>query len=211
MDPSGALPRRLTQDALSALRRRRTGVGRAVRRPLQAREGRRQRTDVSDSASGTDDSDDEDDGSGGDDITCMEIMTCCWGPRCCVSMCMLLITLVGWSAAITYGIVKQPSYDQIVTPMRVARQRYFNKMPENAEEGFILFDRNADGLIGVDDLIKVAKVTTGETVPISELHAYIAKGDVDGDGFLDEAEYLAMLQQQRVEKGGSGAPPAGHG
>ena len=104
MGPSGALPRRLTQDALSALRRRRTGVGRAVRRPLQAREGRRQRTDVSDSASGTDDSDDEDDGSGGDDITCMEIMTCCWGPRCCVSMCMLLITLVGWSAAITYGL-----------------------------------------------------------------------------------------------------------
>ena len=120
---------------------------------------------------------------------------------------MLLLALMGWSAAVTYGILKQPSYEELVTPWRVARQRWTHKTPTGADDGFILFDRNADGHIGIDDVAKVAKLTTGEDLPHEELLKYIRRGDLDGDGFLDEAEYLQMLQREREQKakGGRGA------
>ena len=107
-----------------------------------------------------DESDDDDDDD--DDVTCFEVFCCCWGPRCCVGSCMLIMTLMGWSAAITYGIFRQPSYDDLVVPIRLAKQRWFNAKPTNAEDGFILFDRNADGKISVADMATVARITTGE-------------------------------------------------
>ena len=208
--------RRLTPAALASLRQRRTGAGRAVRRPLQPTEIQLNRMrggvgseDEDEEDDGEEDDDDDDDDED-DDVTCWELLTCCWGPRCCVGSCMICIGLIIFSAAVTYGIVRQPSYEQVVTPMRVARQRWFSKTPQNAEEGFILFDRNADGLIGIDDLKQVAKLTTGETVPVSDLQAYIARGDLDGDGFLDEDEYQQMLQAERAAKGkgGGSSPPS---
>ena len=92
----------------------------------------------------------------------------------------------------------------MVTPIRVARQRWLSKTPHNAEEGFILFDRNADGRIGVDDMAAVARITTGENPTHEQLVAYIARGDLDGDGALDESEYQQMLQSERAQGKGKG-------
>jgi hypothetical protein len=191
-----AFPRRLTADTLSSLRRRRTGAGRAVRKPLRSH--RREGDDGSDAASSDDDDGSDDDDL--DDVTCFEVFCCCWGPRCCVGSCMFIMTLMGWSAAITYGILKQPTYESVVTPIRVARQRWFTKTPTTAEDGFTLFDRNADGRITVQDMAAVARITTGEYPTHEQLAAYIAKGDMDGDGALDEQEYLQLLHRERAEK-----------
>ena len=117
---------------------------------------------------------------------------------------MFICSLMLWSAAITYGILRQPSYEDIVTPIRVARQRWLSKTPHSAEEGFILFDRNADGKIGVDDMAVVARITTGEDPTREMLQAYIARGDLDGDGALDEDEYMQMLHRERAEGKGKG-------
>ena len=194
-------PRRLTTESLAALRRRRTGAARGVRRPL--RQERRRRGDESESGSeyGSDE-DDEPEGSLCDEICC------CWGPRCVVAFCMLAATLAGWSAAITYGILRQPTYEHVVRPVRVARQHYLSKYwygaPKDAEEGFILFDRDANGLIDVEDMRSVAFITTGERPSEEQLRAYIAKGDRDGDGKLDPDEYLSLLHSERAQKGGGG-------
>lgn len=193
----GQFPRKLTTATLNTLRLRRTGAGRAVRRPLR-RQGR-QDGDGSD-----DDEDDSDSDTDDDDITCGEVLCCCWGPRCCVAGCMLITALMGWSAAITYGIARAPTYEQLAMPIRVARQKWLSKTPQNAEEGFILFDRNADGLIGVDDMAQVARITTGEDPTHQELVDYIARGDLDGDGALNEAEYTALLHRERAEGRPSG-------
>jgi len=93
----------------------------------------------------------------------------------------------------------------MVTPVRVARQRWLGKTPKNAEEGFVLFDRNADGKITVGDMREVARITTGENPTTEQLQAYIAKGDQDGDGMLDEAEYTSLLFRERAAKGQTGS------
>lgn len=201
-----AYPRRLTAETLGALRRRRTGSGSTVRKPLRPEHRREEGVDGVDSnaSSGDDDSDDED-----DDLSCFDVFCCCWGPRCCVSSCMLIVTLMGWSAAITYGILKQPTYESVVTPIRVAKQRWLTRTPKNAEEGFTLFDRNADGRISVQDMAIVARMTTGEDPTHEQLAAYIAKGDTDGDGTLDEEEYLQLLYRERAEKAAEKAAKEG--
>ena len=131
-----------------------------------------------------------------------------------MSSCMLIFALMAWSAAITYGILHQPSYEQVVTPIRVARQKWLGKPPKNAEEGFVLFDRNADGRITVSDMATVAKITTGEDPTHEQLAAYIARGDSNGDGALDEEEYKQLLFRERAEKAngkGNGGSSLGEG
>ena len=189
---ASAFPRRLTVDTLTALRRRRTGPARGLRRPLRQQQCREGDDDDDD-----DDYDDDDDG----DASLFSIL-CCWcvGPRCMVAACMLATTMALWNAAHRYGIVHQPSYEQLVTPIRVARQRWTHKTPTGADDGFILFDRNADGLIDAADMRIVAKLTTGEHPTEEQLRAYIAKGDANGDGALDELEYLGLLAAERAEK-----------
>ena len=196
---SSGYRRRLTSDTLTNLRRRRTGPGRALIQPPRRSAAPGSRDDDDD-----DDDDDSSDGdsddSDGDDISCFDIICCCWGPRCCVAVCMLTMSFGTWSAAITYGILRQPSYEQIVTPIRMARQRWLGKTPHTTEEGFSLFDRNADGRISVADMAIVARITTGENPTHEDLVKYIAKGDLDGDGELDEQEYVQLVHRERASR-----------
>ena len=103
------------------------------------------------------------------------------------------------SFAITYGVIKAKSYEELVTPIRIAKQRWINKKPTSADDGFILFDRDADGIIDQRDLKVVAKLTTGETPPDDALQAYIRRGDLDGDLALNETEYLLLLAAKGEE------------
>ena len=93
-----AFPRRLTPAALNTLRQRRTGVGRGVQRPLQ----RRHRAN----GYATDESGSDDDDGEEEEESIASIICCCWGPRCCVATFMLVVALIIWSAAISYGILK---------------------------------------------------------------------------------------------------------
>ena len=122
---------------------------------------------------------------------------------------MLITALLIWSSAITYGVLKQPTYEQLAMPIRVARQRWLSKTPHSAEDGFMLFDRNADGYIGIGDMAVVARITTGEDPTHDQLVAYIARGDLDGDGQLDEEEYTQMLQRERAMGKGEGKGEGG--
>ena len=192
-----AFPRRITPSVLDALRRKRTGAGRRVRRPLRPAD----RDGTDDEYDDDDDGDDDDrDDRDDDDESLLGLLCCCCGVRCWMAVCMLGLAGVGWSMAITYGILRQPTYEEAVAPIRIAKQRWLGKTPQNAEEGFVLFDRNADGKIDIGDMRQVARITTGETPTRDELVAYIAKGDMDGDGKLDEAEYTALLHRERAAK-----------
>ena len=71
-----------------------------------------------------------------------------------------------------------------------------------------MFDRDANGLIDLRDMRQVAFKVTGETPPDEQLLAYIAKGDLDGDGALDEAEYLGLMQMERRWKAEAAAAQA---
>ncbi len=220
----GPAARRLTPAVMDALRRRRTGVARGVRRPLQ-RDDEELDDDLDDSEDV--DSEDSSDGTTGlrrrrrrrryeDDGSLIALLLDCFGPRCFGAVCMLMLAATITSFAISYGIIQPKSYEDIVTPIRVAKQRWLHKKPTSADDGFILFDRNADGIIDQRDLRVVAKLTTGETPPDDALQAYIRRGDMDGDLALNETEYLLMLAAERASgkgkgkgqsKGSSGVPP----
>ena len=195
----GAFPRRLTSDTLAALRRRRTGPARGLMRPLRRPRG---------GADGESDDDEDEEDSGDEDESLVSAL-CCWcvGPRCCVSACMLSLAFVIYSSAVAHGVLKQHTYEQLITPIRRARQRMTHKTPTGADDGFILFDRNADGVIDTADLAIVAKMTTGEHPTEEQLRGYIRRGDTDGDGALNETEYLEMLHREREVKAGKGSRP----
>lgn len=125
-------------------------------------------------------------------------------PRCIVSFCTLCAGIAAWSVAISMGVLHQPSYEELARPVRVARQYYFTKTPTSADDGFILFDRDADGLITADDLQAVVSLTSGEQPTTQQVSKYIARADFDGDGALNETEYLHLLHEERRAKGITG-------
>lgn len=211
---SSSATRRLTPEVMDVLRRRRTAQGRGVRRPLQ---------DFGDSEFDDDELDDFDDEDSSDDDVArrrrrrrreeddslFSILCCCFGPRFFGAMCMLAFAGVITSVAITYGIIQPKSYEDMITPIRVAKQRWLHKKPTSADDGFDLFDRNADGIIDTGDLAVVAQLTTGEVPTDDAIKNYIRRGDLDGDLALNETEYLMMLAQERLNGKGKGAGGAG--
>ena len=216
----GPATRRLTPEVMNALRRRRTGVARGVSRPLRRTEDTTEDEeldelddeldfelddDLDDDLEDSDDSDDSDDVGQRrrrrrykDDGSVLSVLFDCCGARCLGALCMLVMAGGIASFAITYGVIKAKSYEELVTPIRIAKQRWINKKPTSADDGFILFDRNADGIIDQRDLKVVAKLTTGETPPDDALQAYIRRGDLDGDLALNETEYLLLLAAERA-------------
>ena len=57
---------------------------------------------------------------------------------------------------------------------------------------FKMFDLDGDGLITADELVSVL-AELGEHVTPDEAAARIHKGDTDGDGRIDLAEFQAMM------------------
>ena len=132
---------------------------------------------------------------------CLEIICCCCSLRGMFMCCLIASALVGWSVAISMGILRQPTYEEVVRPLRVARQYYFSKTPTSADDGFILFDRDADGLITQEDIQEVVWITSGERPTQEQVTRYIARADGNGDGALNETEYLTLLHEERRIRG----------
>ena len=72
--------------------------------------------------------------------------------------------------------------------------------PPTAERGFAVFDHDGDGRIGEADIVHAAVVKNGERPSAQQVRRYIARADANGDGWLDETEYLALLEMERREK-----------
>ena len=182
-----SFPRRLTSDTIQKIRARNP-----IRRgPLR----RRHQIDVSD-----DDSDGEDaplQGAEEEVDLCPDCCCCCTGRGFC-ACCLLALAGVFWSVAISLGIMHKPTYEEVARPVRVARRFWFSKTPTGADDGFMLFDRDADGLITKRDLANVASIVGGEPPPPEQVERYISRADVDGDGALNETEYLSLLHEERV-------------
>lgn len=115
--------------------------------------------------------------------------------------CLVISALVGWSVAISMGILRARTYEEVVRPLRVARQYYFSKTPTSADDGFILFDRDANGLITREDIQEAVWITGGERPTDEQANRYIARADGDGDGALNETEYLFLLHEERRIRG----------
>ncbi len=63
---------------------------------------------------------------------------------------------------------------------------------EMVKQAFKLFDSDHSGKIGFSDLRKVAE-ELGEVVDEDELRAMLDEFDLDGDGEIDEKEFMAIM------------------
>lgn len=210
--PVGSYSRRITPERLSMLKqRRRAATDRSLRGMLPRRSRAYAPHDSEDESA--DESEEEEmmrRAAQQDQDFCPD-WCCCCSIKGCVAFVLLLGALVGWSVAISMGIMKEKTYEDVARPLRIARRDWLSRRPKSAEEGFALFDRDADGLVTAEDVSAVALMTTGERPTEAQLRAYIGRADTDGDGAMDETEYLALLKAERAAKakgeGGAGDQP----
>ena len=59
-----------------------------------------------------------------------------------------------------------------------------------------LFDRNDQGRITFNDLKRMAR-ELGENMTDDELQQMFDKGDIDGNGYVEEEEFVRMMQWRR--------------
>lgn len=64
-------------------------------------------------------------------------------------------------------------------------------------KAFHLFDQDNLGRISLANLTRVAK-EVGEDLSEPELRAMLQEADRNGDGFLDQQEFLAVLQRSSM-------------
>ncbi len=82
--------------------------------------------------------------------------------------------------------------------VEIMGKKYSERDPiEEALKAFRLFDSEGKGKISLNDLKKVAK-ELGESLREEELIAMIEEFDRDGDGEIDEEEFLAIIKPSIV-------------
>lgn len=87
------------------------------------------------------------------------------------------------------GQIEYPDFVDIMT------QKISERDPEEEiKNAFSLFDDDQTGGISVKNLRRVAR-ELGETMSDDELQAMIDEFDRNGDGVIDEAEFLAIMKQ----------------
>ncbi|KAI8788260.1 calmodulin A like [Biomphalaria glabrata] len=74
----------------------------------------------------------------------------------------------------------------------------------DVKEGFIVFDKNKDGLISEDEICTVFR---DMDMPISQDDAkfLIREFDLDGDGYLDFSEFVAFMKRYIRASGDNGS------
>ncbi|XP_072971799.1 calmodulin-1-like [Typha angustifolia] len=66
------------------------------------------------------------------------------------------------------------------------------------QEAFLLFDRNGDGYISLEELNTVLQ-SLGQNPTNEELHDMIKEVDVDGNGTIDFEEFLNLMAKKMKE------------
>ena len=64
-------------------------------------------------------------------------------------------------------------------------------------KAFKLFDSEGKGKIGLKELKAVAK-ELGENMSDIDLQGMIKEADADGDGFINESEFLAVMKEANL-------------
>ncbi|MFI7613352.1 EF-hand domain-containing protein [Nonomuraea terrae] len=71
---------------------------------------------------------------------------------------------------------------------------------EAAEAEFERFDTDGDGLLTADEIRKANDALGGQGASESEVEAFIAAADSDGDGTIKLEEFVALVGHGRHEK-----------
>lgn len=80
----------------------------------------------------------------------------------------------------------------------IMTQKMADRDPEEEiRKAFALFDDDQTGAISVKNLRRVAR-ELGETLSDDELQAMIEEFDKNGDGVIDEAEFMAIMKQTSI-------------
>jgi len=126
---------------------------------------------------------------------------CCCGCRCtphvALIVCMSFISVGIYGFAVWYGFRKMPTLEQLLHPSTWVEWPPYLK---STEENFAVFDRDKDGFISTDDIAEMATIKDGVRPSDKQLKAYIGKADMDGDGRLNQAEYVELVRLEREEK-----------
>ena len=146
---------------------------------LRARGRRAPPSDASDSAYDSDSESDSDDSAPG-----------CCNPRLLVAVMCVAISICVWATAIWFGAMKRPTLASATHGLH----RLWN--PRAADFNFHRFDVDHDGKFSAKDLAAFAPAGASE----AELARYIAQADADGDGALNETEYLELLRMERAAR-----------
>lgn len=64
---------------------------------------------------------------------------------------------------------------------------------------FSAFDRDDDGKISAAELRRCMKAALSEDTSAEDAEALVASADIDGDGLLDEEEFLMLVQPKMEE------------
>ncbi|PZG11553.1 EF-hand domain-containing protein [Nonomuraea aridisoli] len=70
---------------------------------------------------------------------------------------------------------------------------------EAAEAEFKRFDTDGDGLLTADEIRKANDALGGQGASESEIEAFIASADSDGDGTIKLEEFVALVGHGRHE------------
>nr|SBO94336.1 hypothetical protein BN4615_P3852 [Nonomuraea gerenzanensis] len=71
---------------------------------------------------------------------------------------------------------------------------------EAAEAEFNRFDTDGDGLLTADEIRQANQALGGQGAAESEIEAFIASADSDGDGMVKLEEFVALVGHGRHEK-----------
>lgn len=61
------------------------------------------------------------------------------------------------------------------------------------------FDQDGDGKISATELRLCVKASLGEDMPDEEVQALMALADTDGDGLLDEEEFVRLVTEMEAD------------
>ena len=126
------------------------------------------------------------------------IIFCRWPPSWNVRSASRSSSRARASSSLSASVLSSFSVPE--TPHSAGRRWDWALWPPTAERGFAVFDHDGDGRIGEADIVHAAVVKNGERPSSQQVRRYIARADANGDGSLDEAEYLALLEMERREK-----------
>jgi hypothetical protein len=159
---------------------------------LRAR--RRMASAIDSSSSDEEESDDEAQQSGG---FCT--------PHLCIAIFMMLSSGAIWAGAAYLGIVQGPS-ERLEAIHNHSRARLWPWQTRTALNSFAAFDHDNDGFFSDRDLTHLMPKATA-----AERKKYLGLADTDGDGKLNEAEYVALVHRERAHRAaqeGRADPPA---